>query len=189
MRGFEVEKGKAAGYFRTFAIPSAWSGQQIKLRCNGIYSDSRIYINGKEAGSHLGGFTAFELDVTDLVQVGKENRIAISVISESLADSTSSASQYAVHPLGGLTRDLFLFALPEVNLSMFHASTSFDASYVNAILKADIEITNESSAASSGLSLHFTLKDADGKEIQLKQNSCPVQSIAAGATKKSRKIL
>lgn len=187
MQGFEVEKGKAAGYFRTFAIPSAWSGQQIKLRCNGIYSDSRIYINGKEAGSHLGGFTAFELDVTDLVQVGKENRIAISVISESLADSTSSASQYAVHPLGGLTRDLFLFALPEVNLSMFHASTSFDASYVNAILKADIEITNESSAASSGLSLHFTLKDADGKEIQLKQNSCPIQSIAAGATKKAEK--
>lgn len=185
MQGFEVEKGKAAGYFRTFTIPSAWSGQQIKLRCNGIYSDSRIYINGKEAGSHLGGFTAFELDVTDLVQVGKENRIAVSVISESLADSTSSASQYAVHPLGGITRDLYLFALPEVNLSMFHASTSFDTSYVDAVLKTNIEITNESSAVKSGLSLHFTLKDANGKEIQLKENARPVQNMAVGATEKA----
>lgn len=185
MQGFEVEKGKAAGYFRTFTIPSAWSGQRVKLRCNGIYSDSRIYINGKEAGSHLGGFTAFELDVTDLVQVGKENRIAVSVISESLADSTSSASQYAVHPLGGITRDLYLFALPEVNLSMFHAGTSFDTSYVDAVLKTDVEITNESSAVKSGLSLHFTLKDANGKEIQLKENTRPVQNMAVGATEKA----
>ena len=185
MQGFEVEKGKAAGYFRTFTIPFAWSGQQIKLRCNGIYSDSRIYINGKEAGSHLGGFTAFELDVTDLVQVGKENRIAVSVISESLADSTSSASQYAVHPLGGITRDLYLFALPEVNLSMFHASTFFDTSYVDAVLKTNIEITNESSAVKSGLSLHFTLKDANGKEIQLKENTRPVQNMAVEATEKA----
>lgn len=186
MQGFEVEKGEAAGYFRTFTVPASWNGQRIKLRCNGIYSDSRIYINGKEAGSHLGGFTAFELDVTGLVQTGKENRIAVSVRSESLADSTSSGSQYAVHPLGGITRDLYLFALPEVNMSMFHASTSFDSSYVDAVLKADIEIMNESSVAKSGLSLHFTLKDANGKDIPLKQSTRPVQNmVAAGATEKA----
>lgn len=185
MQGFEVEKGKAAGYFRTFTVPSSWKGQRVKLRCNGIYSDSRIYINGKEAGSHLGGFTAFELDVTELVQTGKENRIAVSVISESLADSTSSASQYAVHPLGGISRDIYLFALPEVNLSMFHATTSFDSLYTDAVLQTDVEVTNESSAAMSGLTLSFTLKDANGKEVQLKQNSRPVQQIAAGATEKT----
>lgn len=185
MQGFEVEKGKSAGYFRTFTVPSSWRGQRIKLRCNGIYSDSRIYINGKEAGSHLGGFTAFELDVTNWIQPGKENSISVSVISESLADSTSSASQYAVHPLGGITRDLYLFTLPEVNMSMFHATTSFDTSYVNAVLKTDIAITNESSTATSGISLHFELKDANGKEIRLKQNTRPVEAIVAGTTKKT----
>lgn len=92
MQGFEVEKGKAAGYFRTFTVLSSWKGQRVKLRCNGIYSDSRIYINGKEAGSHLGGFTAFELDVTDLVQTGKENRIAVSVISERAEYSSGSVT-------------------------------------------------------------------------------------------------
>ncbi|WP_419051789.1 glycoside hydrolase family 2 TIM barrel-domain containing protein [Parabacteroides goldsteinii] len=185
MQGFEVEKGKAAGYFRTFSVPSSWNGQRIKLRCNGIYSDSHIYINGKEAGAHLGGFTAFELDVTELVQTGKENRIAVSVRSESLADSTSSGSQYAVHPLGGITRDMYLFTLPDVNMSMFHVNTSFDSTYMDAVLKTDIEISNESSVPASNLSLHFSLEDANGKEIALKQNTNPVQKIAAGATEKA----
>lgn len=184
MQGFEVEKGKAAGYYRTFTLPSSWKGQRVKLRCNGIYSDSRIYINGKEAGSHLGGFTAFELDVTDLVQTEKENRIAVSVISESLADSTSSASQYAVHPLGGISRDLYLYALPDVNLGMLHASTIFDSTYTDAILKTEIEVVNESITDADQLTLQFVLKDVTGKEIPLKKSSQIVRKLSAGATEK-----
>lgn len=168
MQGFEVEKGKAAGYYRTFSVPASWKGQRIKLRCNGVYSDSRVYINGKEAGSHLGGFTAFELDITALAEYGKENRIALSVASESIADATANASRYAVHPLGGITRDMYLFVLPEMNLSLFHASTSFDTTYADAVLKAEITIANESLTTAENLSLHFTLKDATGKEIPLK---------------------
>lgn len=184
MQGFEVEKGKAAGYYRTFTVPSSWKGQRVKLRCNGIYSDSRIYVNGKEAGSHLGGFTPFELDVTGLVETGKENRIAVSVRSESLADSTSSGSQYAVHPLGGISRDIYLYALSDVNLGMFHASTLFDSTYTDATLKTEIEIVNESAVEARQLTLQFVLKDASGKEIPLKKNLQSVGKLAAGATEK-----
>lgn len=184
MQGFEVEKGKAAGYSRTFSVPAAWNGKRIKLRCNGIYSGSQVYINGKEAGSHLGGFTPFELDVTELIEKGKENRIAVSVVSETMADSTSNGSNYAVHPLGGITRDIYLFPLPDLSLGMFHASTSFDTTFTDATLKTEIEVVNESKSEAGQLSLHLTLKDATGKVIPLKQNSQPVQKLAAGEARK-----
>ena len=102
MQGFEVEKGATAGYSRTFSVPAAWKGKRIKLRCNAIYSESRLYINGKEAAYHIGGFTAFETDVTGLIRFGQENRIDVAVVCETVADSLASGSRYAVHPLGAL---------------------------------------------------------------------------------------
>lgn len=182
MQGFEVEKGKTAGYYRMFTIPLSWKGQRIKLRCNGIYSDARIYINGQKAGAHLGGFTAFETDITPLVEFGADNRIFAAVNSESVADGTSNASRYAVHPLGGITRDIYLFALPEVSLSMFHAATLFDDTYTDAVLRTEVSITNEASNNSGDLSLHFALKDAEGKVVPLESVVHDVRSIASGAT-------
>ena len=47
MQGYTVESGKSAGYQRDFVVPKDWSGQRIKLRCDGVYSDSRVWINGR----------------------------------------------------------------------------------------------------------------------------------------------
>ena len=180
MQGFEVKKGEFAGYVRQFNVPAAWKGMRIKLRCNGIYSDSKVFINGKEAGSHLGGFTAFELDITDLATPGT-NTIAVSVASESLADEASSATKYAVHPLGGITRDIYVYPLAETNFSMLHVSTTFDKDYANATLKVDVELSNESKHDAKDLSLDFILKDADGKQVDMPASSCTVPTMAGNS--------
>jgi hypothetical protein len=167
MQGFKVKKGIEAAYSRTFNVSSDWGGKRIKLRCNGVYSESRIFINGKQVGSHLGGFTPFELDVTEAIQFGKSNTITLGVKSESVADSTSNASKYAVHALGGITRDLFLYALPDVNLSSFHVTTTFDSCYIDSKLTVQVEIANESQLDNKSLSLHFSLVDTFGRKVDL----------------------
>lgn len=139
MQGFVVPPGKAAGYIRSFTVPKDWKSNRIKLRCEGVYSDSTVWINGKEAGKHQGGFTPFELDVTDLVKDG-ENIIAISAVNETVADKLASGSQYACHQLGGIPRSIKLFVVPQVSLSSLGIITKFDKDYCDATLELETAV-------------------------------------------------
>lgn len=187
MQGFEVDTGRYAGYFRTFSIPRSWEGFRIKLKCEAVYSDCKIWINGKEAGGHLGGFTPFELDVTNLIKNG-ENTISLAVRSESLADTLSSASKYAVHPLGGITRAVYLMALPEVNLASFHVNTRFDDDFEDAGLNVHLKMANES-AEPREVSLFFSLTGQTGESVPLTgENGINVQLDEGGDKKITAKF-
>jgi beta-galactosidase len=180
MQGFDVAKGTQAGYYRQFELPANWKGQRIKLRSNGIYSESVLYINGKEVGKHIGGFTPFEIDITRFVHYGGKNQITVAVRNEGKADSLASGSRYAVHPLGGITRDIFLFAVPETNIASFHVKTDFDDAYSNAMLSAEVQLTNESHQLNDRLQLSFTLLDADGKTIELGKEIYAIDDLKEG---------
>lgn len=137
LQGFRVPSGVPTQYTRTFALPPTWTAQKglrVKLRADGIYSDCAVTVNGRSVGGHLGGFTPFELDVTEAV-VGGSNRIAINVTGSSLADTLAAGQRYAVHDLGGITRKIYLIAVPEVSVSDVWATTTFtDSSYTDAWL-------------------------------------------------------
>jgi len=156
MQGFTVPKGGSAGYSRNFEVP-AWKGQRIKLRFNAVYSKCEVWINGSHVGSHEGGFTPFELDVTDVVKTGK-NRIALRIKNESLADTLASGSKYAVHPLGGISRDVHLFAVPEVHIASLHLTTDLDENYRNAVLATEINVANESGNKSKDIECRLSLR-------------------------------
>ncbi len=145
MQGFTVPVNQAAGYRRSFTLPASWKAARVILRADAVFSDCKLWINGKEAGSHLGGFTPFEVDIAGLVRPG-ENHIALSVRNESIADALASASKYAVHPLGGITRKIRLFAVPETHVAMFHVETDLDTSYKDAAVKLTACLRNDSAA-------------------------------------------
>lgn len=177
MQGHTVQSGEYAAYVRSFKIPSEWKGKRVILKCEAIYSECKIYLNNQDAGGHIGGMTAFEKDVTSLVKTG-ENQIAIAVRSESLADTLSSASQYAVHPLGGITRSIYLIAVPEVNVASFHVSTTFDATYKDANLKTELKLANETPKEQKA-ELKLTLRDASGKTVATTGKSMTTVTLAA----------
>lgn len=180
MQGYKVAKDTYAGYERHFSLPPSWRDKRVKLRCDGVYSECQVYVNGKEVGSHFGGFTRFEIDITRFVSFDADNRLSFRVKSEGLADSTSNASNYAYHPLGGISRSVSLMALPEVNMAMLHVSTAFDSLYADARLRVEATVANESAAAVGDCLMEVQLLDAKGNEVTLSGASYKVPTMAAG---------
>lgn len=175
MQGFQVDSAAFGGYQTTFTLPADWSGKRVKLRFDGVSSESVVYLNGKEIGSHMGGMTAFELDVTNGLRSG-ENVLALRVRSESLADMLGSLTQYAAHQLGGITRKVTLFAVPEVHLSDLRIVTDLDDAYKDAELKVYVSVTNVSANVQKNLSVRLSVS---GEPVVLSQ---AIPEIAAGST-------
>ena len=66
-------------YKKEFDVPSSWKGKRVTLDFDGVYHRSTTYVNGKEAGFHAYGYTAFSYDITDLLVPGKKNFIEVKV--------------------------------------------------------------------------------------------------------------
>ena len=175
MQGYEVAKNTPAAFHRTFSIPASMKGQRIKLRFDAVYSDCTVYVNGQEAGRHMGGFTPFELDVTDLAKLGAKNELALRVQNESLADTMASGSKYACHPLGGISRKVTLFALPEVNISALAIRTDLDEDYRDATLEIELQIANEGATPARSW-VRYTLGGPTGEH----SSTASVEPIKAG---------
>ncbi|MFE7271560.1 glycoside hydrolase family 2 TIM barrel-domain containing protein [Streptomyces sp. NPDC057623] len=70
------------GWYRlAFTLPPGLAGRRISVEFDGVYMDSYVYCNGKEAGRHPYGYTGFAFDLTDLVHTDgdTENVLAVKV--------------------------------------------------------------------------------------------------------------
>ncbi|MDO4297695.1 MAG: glycoside hydrolase family 2 TIM barrel-domain containing protein [Lachnospiraceae bacterium] len=65
------------GWYRKYFRWNRQEDELVFLRFDGIYMDSRIYVNGTCAGEWKYGYSAFELDITSFLKDG-ENEIRVS---------------------------------------------------------------------------------------------------------------
>lgn len=85
--GQETEKlrhnyiGKA-WYKRDVAIPDHGEHARYFLRFGGVYRYATVWVNGHEAGSHVGYVSNFEIEITPYVKPGQAAIVAIEVDSE-----------------------------------------------------------------------------------------------------------
>ena len=48
-------------------------GKSVALHFEGVYQNCKVYVNGKLAGSHRYGYTAFDVDISDFAESGENN--------------------------------------------------------------------------------------------------------------------
>lgn len=168
MQGYAIEHDKPFTYRKSFTVPADYAGKHTILRFDGVYSHARLFVNGTFVREHHGGFTRWETDVTPFVRPGKKNEIRLEVTDR--LDDISYASGYAHHPIGGILRDVTLFALPETCLYDFYAETHLDAAYEDAVLKIGY-----SSPVAGGAEVAYTLTDPSGRRYPLVQSRFPLE--------------
>ncbi|MEH6991985.1 glycoside hydrolase family 2 TIM barrel-domain containing protein [Neobacillus drentensis] len=124
-------------WFRTHFSPDAsWKNQFVKLNFLGVNYRAWVYINGHFVGEHEGGNTPFALNVSEYLQPGKDNVIAVRVHRRADFDSYTSPDAKPVtndvelpyKPVdywryAGITRSVYLEATSNVNVSKILTST------------------------------------------------------------------
>ena len=62
-------------YRRSFTIPDSWKKKRVLLHFGAVDCQSAVFVNGHLAGTHEGGWDAFEFDVTDLLHSGRNELV------------------------------------------------------------------------------------------------------------------
>ncbi|MBR7094858.1 MAG: beta-galactosidase, partial [Clostridia bacterium] len=57
-------------YRRDLEIPAEYAGRRILLHFGAVDHEAHVYVNGREVGSHMGGYTPFSFDITDALTDG-----------------------------------------------------------------------------------------------------------------------
>jgi beta-galactosidase/beta-glucuronidase len=66
-------------YRRTFKVPADWPRQNVLLHFGAVDWEAVVYVNGKEAGSHRGGYDGFSLDISDALKRSGDEELVVAV--------------------------------------------------------------------------------------------------------------
>jgi hypothetical protein len=77
--GKAVGKEKRLWYRTTFRTPKKWKGRRLLLNFEAVDWETRVLVNGREAGTHKGAYDPFSFDITDLLKKRGDQEIVVSV--------------------------------------------------------------------------------------------------------------
>ena len=66
-------------YRKKVFVPEELKDNLVYLEFDGVYRDSEVWVNGAYMGRHASGYTSFRYEISDDLEYGKENIIAVRV--------------------------------------------------------------------------------------------------------------
>ena len=114
-------------YQREVRVPRGWHDERILLRFDAATHAARVYVDDRLVGEHVGGYTPFDVDLTDLVAAGGRFRLTVAV-SGDLTNETVPPGKIEVgmdgrrrqtyfhdfYNYAGLARSVWLYSTPRV---------------------------------------------------------------------------
>lgn len=137
-----------AVYHKEFPIPEVWKGRQIILKFGAVDWLADVSVNGTSVGSHEGGYTPFQFDVTEHVKIGEWNDLEVAVTDVAPGESIGTLvfdeiphGRQAWHgPQSGIWQNVTIEAVEPVTVSKVRITPDIDRS----VVVVDVSLTRPS---------------------------------------------
>ncbi len=126
-------------YRRTFEVPESDLGRRISIEFDGVFRDSIVWVNGHRMGRHASGYTSFRYDVTDVVNYGGKNVVAVR------ADASSWEGWW--YEGAGIYRHVWLVKTGAVHVGHWGTVVRCEPRGEGAEVTAGITVLNEGDGA------------------------------------------
>lgn len=168
-------RGVLGWYRREFEVPDGWADGRLRLRFDAVYSHARVFINGTQVTEHVGGYTPFEVDITDVVDADGINTLAVGISQRSKADDMAWQNV-----TGGIPRDVTLLSVPESHLSDCTVRTALSDDGSSATVSVHTTVQNAGERPVNSGTVIATLTDPDEETVgSVKQT---ISTLSAGAS-------
>ncbi|HZG25093.1 MAG TPA: glycoside hydrolase family 2 TIM barrel-domain containing protein [Chitinophagaceae bacterium] len=182
---------------RTFDLDPSLQGKRISLYFQSVNLRAEVFVNGKLVGYDVIGNTPFEVNATDAVQFGKENRLDVRITDpvgnfswdDNILMRWGKNLIPAVHGFGGITGTITLRATDPVSIEDIYVQNQPNPKKVNVA----VTLNNVSGSPQKGqLDITFAEKDKPAAVVFTK--SIPVtvagdsQTVSFAATVPQAKL-
>lgn len=154
-------------YVRDFSLPKQpLPGGRVYVEVLAAGQQATVYVNGKEAAYHEGGYSAFRADVTDLCREDGENLLAVSCDNSEKSGVYPQSADFTFY--GGLYRGVNLISVP---------GTHFDLDYYGSLgLRVTPKLCGECGGAifeleswvvnpEENFTVMYSVKNSEGHEV------------------------
>jgi len=133
--GRAVGSGKALWYRRTVTVPKAWRKGRLLLHFGAVDWESTVWVNGREIGTHRGGYDPFSYDIRDVLKRGAKQEIVLRVWDPTDEDNRGIArGKQVMKPHGifytavtGIWQTVWLEPVPEAYIAGLKIVPDLDA--------------------------------------------------------------
>ena len=156
--GWKYPETSVGWYRRTFRLDSLDRGKHVAITFDGIFRDSRVWVNGFHCGGEPSGYLSQTYDITDYANFGGENVVCVR------ADATLEEGWF--YEGGGIYRHVWLTKTSPLHISQdgISISTTFRKGYSRALLNVRTDLFNASHDTVKG-SVRYSVLDAEGRQI------------------------
>jgi beta-galactosidase len=149
----------AIGWYRKhFTLPAEFAGKKVVVQFDGIYHDSKVYLNGTQVGGQQYGYISFTCDLTPYLNATGDNVLAVFADDQTVRNSRWYSGC-------GIYRHAWLIATDKVYVRNWGTAVTTSVAAAGAQIRVLTDVVNDLTTSQTR-TVETTIYDEGGSALQ-----------------------